>query len=107
MARIARAADEDTVALRKYGEAIELWPHRQRLVLEAIGFAATRQLDYAARLSAYAVRRWPDSADAHRFLAATTLDRGDTIAARRYVQEGLRVAPGDSTMLRMREALGR
>jgi tetratricopeptide (TPR) repeat protein len=107
MARMARAAGDDQGALRSYGEALELWPHRQRMVFEAIGFAAeVRRLDYAAELAGYAARRWPESADAHRFLVATTLDAGDTAAARRYLREGLRVAPADEAMLRMRDAIG-
>lgn len=107
MARMARTAGNPDEALRAYGRALELWPHRQRMVFEAIGYAAeVRRLDYAADLAAYAARRWPESADAHRFLVATTLDAGDTAAARRYLREGLRVAPADEAMLRMREAIG-
>lgn len=106
LARLARAQGDDQAALERYAEAIELWPYRRRLVLEAIGFAARAQrMDYAADLSAFAVHQWPESVDAHRFLAATTLDRGDTAAAHRYLDAGLRLAPKDSTMVRMRQAI--
>ncbi|MGH7507526.1 MAG: tetratricopeptide repeat protein, partial [Longimicrobiales bacterium] len=108
MARTARVQGDEQRAFAQYARALELWPYRTRLVLEAIGFAAgTGELAYADRLARFAVERWPDNVDARRYLAAVTLDRGDTTAARRYLKEGLRLAPEDSTMLRMRNAIGR
>jgi protein O-mannosyl-transferase len=106
LARIARLRGDEQAAIDRYARALALWPYRQRLVFEAIGFASrTGHLDYASELSTFAVRRWPGDADAHRFLAAITLDRGDTTAAREYLRAGLEVDPADSTMLRMRAAI--
>jgi protein O-mannosyl-transferase len=107
LARMARAAGDSQAALERYAHALELWPYRQRLVFETIGFSSAQgALDYAAGLSDFAVRQWPGSIDAHRFRAATTLDRGDTIAARQYVREGLAVDPTDDALQRMRAAIG-
>jgi protein O-mannosyl-transferase len=106
-ARMARTEGDAGVALQRYAHALELWPYRKGLVVEAIAYAAEiGQLDYAAELSAFAVQQWPADVDAHRLLAATTLDRGDTIAARRYLKAGLALDPRDPALVRMGEAIG-
>lgn len=105
-ARIAAANGQHDTAIETYAHAIELWPHRRRLVIETIR-AADRagHSGYALELARYAARRWSTDVDAARLHAAATLDFGDTVAARRIVADALEMFPGDSLLLRMQRAL--
>lgn len=101
-ARKAAAAGEASIAMAEYDTAIVLWPYRQRLVLEAIGFAA-QQREYARafQLARHAARHWPGDLAVQRQLAGSALDAGDFAVARRAIEAGLRLSPGDSLLRRM------
>ena len=101
-ARKARAAGQLRRAMAEYDTAIVLWPFRQRLILEAIGFAAEqRHYARAFQLAQHAALQWPGDVDVQRQLAGSALDAGDLTVARRAIQAGLRLSPGDSLLRRM------
>ncbi|MCI0432385.1 MAG: hypothetical protein L0271_01865 [Gemmatimonadetes bacterium] len=106
LARMARVSGQVEASLARYAEAIELWPHRAGLVLEATAFAAEqgrRRLAYDwARLAA---AQWPDDVGAQRMLAAAALDVGDLGTARAALAAGLRLDSADDVLNRMRAAL--
>jgi protein O-mannosyl-transferase len=105
-ARLAAVANEPQRALELYVHALELWPHRTRLVLETVRAAARAgEHQYARDLAAFAASRWPDNESAARLHAAATIDAGDTIAARHAIRDALRRFPDDSLLLRMQHAL--
>lgn len=105
-ARYARSEARSEDALASYARAVELWPHRQRLVMEAAAFgAAEGRTRWAQQLARHAVQSWPDDVDAARLLAATSLDLGDAVAARNAVDSGMRIAPADPLLLRMAAAV--
>lgn len=106
LARTAILAGDSTLAARHYDLALELWPYRQRLNIEAVRFAIdTRRLERARDIAQHAVALHPDDLDALRLFAATSLDLGDTLVARRTVQQGLRLSPDDDVLRRMAAAL--
>jgi hypothetical protein len=105
-ARMARVGGEPARALALYDGAIKLWPHREKLVLEAAGYAAEQgQRRYAYELARWAAGQWPDHIDAQRLLAGTSLDVADTVTARVAMTRGLGLAPGDEMLNRMRSVL--
>src|SRR5690606_16658423 len=104
-ARLDAAAGNHDAALRKYVQALELWPFRERLVLEAVRAAIRAQNPvYARDLAAYAEVHWPRNPDAARLHAAITLDRGDTTAARGVIVNARRRFPEDTILKQMDEA---
>lgn len=104
-ARLAAASGRHDLALERYVQAVELWPYRPRLMIETTRAAVRAgNLPYAQGIARFAFQRWPTNVDAARLLAATTLDLGDTIAARRIVSDALYHIPGDSMLLRMQDA---
>jgi hypothetical protein len=105
-ARIALRDRQPGLALERYGRALQLWPYRRQLVLEAATQAALHgDRDYARRLSTYMLQRWPGDLDASRMLAGAALDVGDTTVARVTIDHALRLHPGDTLLLRMRAAI--
>jgi hypothetical protein len=105
-ARLAAVAGRPDIALERYARALQLWPWRQRLVVETMRVAArSGYLPYTRDLGAFAAVQWPHDADAARMRAAATLDMGDTVAARVIIDEALLRIPGDSILLRMRSAI--
>lgn len=93
-------------ATREYARALDLWPHRRRLVLEATAFEASRgRVEVARELAGYATDRWPGSVEAQRLLAATALDLADTLTAREAIDAGLQMDGDDPLLLRMRGAV--
>jgi hypothetical protein len=105
-ARLAVRANDPARALDRYGQAMQLWPHRKRLVLEAAGQGARfGNLGFARQVSGWMFERWPDDIDAARMFASTALDQGDTIAARAALDRALRMHPADSLLRRMRAAI--
>jgi protein O-mannosyl-transferase len=105
-ARLHAVAGRADSALVRYAHALDLWPYRQGLVLETTRAAGRLgQVQYARDLARFAHVRWPHNADAARLYAAATIDMGDTIAARAVIDEALRQLPGDSLLLRMRDAV--
>jgi tetratricopeptide (TPR) repeat protein len=105
MARMARTQNQVQRAIAQYDTAIALWPHRQRLVLEAAGYAAEqRSTEHTLALARLAVRQWPDDVATQRLLAGAALDAGQLDTARRAIAAGLRVLPGDPILLRMAAA---
>jgi hypothetical protein len=106
MARQARMRGDTTEALGRYELAISLWPWRQRLVSEALRFAAqTAAPQQTNQLARLAVSLEPDDVDAIRILAGTALDMGDTATAKAAIKDGLKLKPDDDVFLRMRAAL--
>lgn len=106
LARAARQAGDREAARRHYAEALRLWPYREGMLAEAATCAAQEgRMDQAFEIAAFAARQWPTSVDAQRLLAAISLDRGDTAAARAAIGAGLRLAPGDSLLRRMQLSL--
>ena len=104
-ARLDAAAGNHEAALRKYVQALELWPFRERLVLEAVRAAIRAQNPvYARDLAAYAEVHWPRNPDAARLHAAITLDMGDTTAARGVIVNARRRFPEDTILKQMDEA---
>jgi hypothetical protein len=107
LARRARMENDTSGAITRYTRALELWPWRKRLVMEAATFAVdARRLALAGQIATHAVSAWPDDVDALRLRAGIAMDLGDTATARASVRNGLRVAPNDGVLLRMRAALG-
>jgi len=106
LARMARTAGNADMAMRRYAEAIGLWPHRAGLVLEAAGFAAEQgRRREAYDLARLAVAQWPDDLRVQRLLAGTALDIGDLATARAALAAGLRIDAHDETLNRMRAAI--
>jgi len=106
LARMARTAGDADMAIRRYVEAIGLWPHRAGLVLEAAGFAAEQgRRREAYDLAHLAVAQWPGELRAQRLLAGTALDIGDLATARAALAAGLRIDAHDETLNRMRAAI--
>lgn len=106
LAREARNAGNVEEASLRYDRAVEVWPWRQRLNVEAAMYAAENgRLHRAHELAEHAVRLHADDVDAIRILAGTTLDLADTVAARGLVRDGLRLRPDDPVLRRMAAAL--
>jgi predicted Zn-dependent protease len=107
VARIERRDKRVPRALEHYARAVELWPYRQRLIVEAAGYAsAESQPRLAYRLASFGAQRWPNNAQLQRLLAANALDLGDTVTARRAMIEGLKLTPNDDLLKRMAATLG-
>lgn len=106
LAREARLAGREAEAVQLYDHAVDLWPYRQRLTVEAAVYAAeTGRLPRARELALFALGMKPDDVDALRIFAAVSLDLGDSTSARRAVKEGLIVIPDDDVFRRMAAAL--
>lgn len=105
-ARMERREGRPQSALTYYAQAVELWPYRERLVLEAAGFAGSQhQSMMAYRLAKHGVARWPKSFQMNRLLAANAMDVGDTALARQATARALRMAPRDSMLIKLSAAL--
>jgi protein O-mannosyl-transferase len=93
-------------ALRRYARALNTWPYRQRLTLEAAAYAAqVGDRDFAEQITRFAVDRWPDHLGFLRIHAAIQLDRGRTHEAQAALARALRIAPDDPSLLGMQRAL--
>lgn len=104
-ARLAAGEQQPALAHARYARAIDLWPYRRNLLLEAAAYAAqTGDPEFAERLVVFAGGLWPDDVDFLRMRAAAHLDRGELAAARDVIDAALRIAPTDSTLLAMRAA---
>src|SRR5690606_33036141 len=104
-ARLAVAADQPRLALKRYSDAMAVWPHRHGLVIEAAVYASNRGfLDYTHQLTGYALEKWPDDLIARRLHAGVLLDRADTANAYRHILAGLQYHPQDSLLNAMRRA---
>lgn len=105
-AREARQTQGAVQAVPHFARAIELWPSRRGLVLEAAGNAVEAgNLREARRLALRLIAIAPDEVEGHRMLAAVSLDLGDRATARRAVARGLAITPEEPLLLRMRDAL--
>ena len=105
-ARFLRQQGDPAAASAAYDRAIQLWPHRQALVIEAAAYAVdSGRLQRAAELASMLVRDWPDDVAGYRLLAGLALDSGDRRAAADAIQNGLRLAPADDILRRMAAAL--
>jgi protein O-mannosyl-transferase len=106
LARMAKGRGDGAAAAAQYDTAMAIWPRRKTLVIEAIAFASERRdLRRGLALATLAVRQWPEDVDTQRMLAGFALDAGDLDTADRAIHDGLRVDPGDDTLLRMEVAL--
>jgi tetratricopeptide (TPR) repeat protein len=106
LGRAARQEGDREAAGRHYAEALRLWPYRQGMLAEVAAFAVQEgHATQALEIAAFAARHWPASVDAQRLLAAVAFDLGDTAAARAAIDAGLRLAPGDSLLHRLRLSL--
>jgi protein O-mannosyl-transferase len=106
-ARMERRDGRPQSALLHYTRAVELWPYRQRLIIEAAAFAGTQNQGQAAyRLAKHGVQRWPENFQLQRLLAAHAMDVGDTATARVAVKEALRMSPRDPLLRKISDALG-
>lgn len=105
-ARIERRANRVQAALARYSQAVQLWPFRERLIVESSAYAASQsQSRIAYRLAAFGVQRWPRNLQLQRLLASNALDLGDTVTARRAMLAGLKLAPNDDLLRRMSATL--
>ena len=105
-ARVTKTRDGAAAAHAGFLRAVELWPFRKGLIMEATGNAVEAgRVDDARVLAAHAARTWPDDAATHRMLAATSLDAGDTATAARAIADGLAVDASDALLNAMRAAL--
>lgn len=106
LGRVARAENDVVTALAHFERAMTLWPYRDGLILETAStyVLAGRQAD-AARVAEHGVAHWPANVDLHRLRAGLALDRGDVATARASIDAGLRVAPDDPLLNRMRASL--
>jgi hypothetical protein len=105
-ARLAANQGDMKLALRRYDEALQIWPYRKRIFMEATGFAAEAgELDFTSRATAFAVQRWPDDIVFVRMRAGVLIDTGDTLAAVKMIERGLRMDPRDTTLLLMQKAV--
>ncbi|HEX9107504.1 MAG TPA: hypothetical protein VF832_09760, partial [Longimicrobiales bacterium] len=102
LARIARRENKAELEMRRYETAMRLWPYRKALVYEVIAQSiAHKRTGEARNIAAFAVTRWPREVTPQRYLAATSLDLGDTATARTAARAGLAIAPTDSLLLAM------
>lgn len=105
-ARMARRDRQPALALRRYQKALQLWPYRERLVVEAAAYMSEqRDIAGTIRVAGYGTQRWPRNVQLQRLLAANALDAGDTVTARAALRAGLRLAPNDSLLRQMRTVL--
>ena len=87
--------------------ALKLWPYREGLVQEAAAYGAAKgSTAWAHDVALWGRQHWPRNVNFHHMVAAGAIDRGDTIAARRAVLEGLRMSPNDSILNQMWRAFG-
>lgn len=106
LGRAARQAGDRETARAHYAEAVQLWPYRDLLVLEAAAFALEEgRLAEGRDLAAFGAERWPRNLALHRLLAAASLDLGDTTAARASIEAGLRLDPAEPLLNQMLTAL--
>lgn len=107
-ARLDAAHGLHASAAQRYGEALQLWPYRRRLVQEAALHAnSTGDSARAQMLMTFALERWPDDLVIRRVQSGILLDRHDLEAARHHIERGLEFHPRDSLLLLMRDAARR
>jgi predicted Zn-dependent protease len=105
-ARVERRVNRVQAAFTHYTQAVQLWPYRERLILEAAAYGASQgQLQMAFRLTSFGAQRWPRNLNLQRLLATNALDLGDTVTARRAMLAGLKLAPNDDLLRKMSVAL--
>lgn len=107
-ARLDAAHGLHASAAQRYGEALQLWPYRRRLVQEAALHAnSTGDTARAQTLMTFALERWPDDLVIRRVQSGVLLDRHEYEAAQHHIERGLEFHPRDSLLLRMRDAAAR
>ncbi|MEX2282876.1 MAG: hypothetical protein WEE89_10385 [Gemmatimonadota bacterium] len=105
-ARMSRRDGKPQISAQQYQDALQLWPYRQRLVVEAVAYLTYRRdLVGAQRIARWGSQRWPANIELQRLLAANALDFGDTVSARAAIAAGLKISPSDSLLNRMSSAL--
>lgn len=105
-ARQAAAAGQTELAAERYAAALELWPYRKALLIEAARLdVSLGRLRSARDIARFTLDFRPDDLDAHRLLVGVDLDLGDTAAARVHLRDALAVAPDDSVLKAMAEAV--
>lgn len=105
-ARLANAREEPREALRLYEQAFQLWPFRERLVIEYASTAAKQNVAQSLQVASWGAGRWPESIEFHRLVASSALDGGDTLTARAAIRRGLELSPDDDLLNRMNSAIG-
>lgn len=102
LARTARVRGDTAAALQAYAEAMQIWPYRHRLAMEALTYAMeSGHGQLASQFGHFAVMTWPADIGAHRLFAAVALDLGDTATAKRVVRAGLKLDAADPLLRRM------
>lgn len=92
-------------ALQRYARAMNIWPYREPLALEAASFAARAgDHDFADQVTRFALAQWPDHVGFLRLHAAIQLERGLVADAAATIERGLRLAPDDSLLRAMRQS---
>jgi len=105
-ARVMRARRDAKAASAAYDRVLELWPYRREIVIEATEWATqVGDRERAGELAEWLVRQWPDDAAGYQILAGFALDRNDRAAARQVLAAGLRHAPADDLLRRMKASL--
>lgn len=106
-AQVAVGRGDAALALERYARAVNTWPFRRTLVVEAANYAGSvGDLEFARTLADHALGHWPDDVTMLRLRAGVALDLGDTVTARTVLRSALRLAPRDSILLRMQAAAG-
>ena len=107
-ARMSRRDGHYDRAGREYQQAVQLWPYRQRMVVEAAAYLTNRRdIAGAQRIARWGAQRWPHNLEFQRLIAANALDSGDTTTARAAIAAGLKLKPADSLLQKMSAAVNR
>jgi protein O-mannosyl-transferase len=102
-ARVAMEAKDPGQSLEHYAAALRVWPFRKSLTFEAAFVAAHEgDLQMAARITEFAVERWPDDVRLWRLRAAVLLQAEGMASALPVIEQALQRVPGDSILLAMR-----
>jgi protein O-mannosyl-transferase len=105
-ARMSRRDRKPQLAIQQYQQALQLWPYRERMVVEAAAYLTDRRdLQGSQRIATWGVQRWPKNLELQRLIAANALDQGDTVLARQAIAAGLSIAPSDSLLRKMSAAV--
>jgi protein O-mannosyl-transferase len=107
-ARVAANQEDMPLALSRYAQALNTWPYRRNVVVEAANVAASAgDLEFARTIADHGLTQWPDNVILLRLRAGIALDQADTATAVRILERGLTLAPDDSVMRLMRDATTR
>ncbi len=106
VARMSRRDGKPELAVQQYQQALQLWPYRERLVVEVVAYLTNRKdLASAQGIARWGTQRWPKNIEFQRLIAANALDSGDTLTARAAIAAGLRLNPADSLLNKMSAAV--